>query len=511
MSVGVPPDSLSASFLLSANTNYLAWRFRGFDVPDRLKFTFYGSSYGNNPIVVENIVVGSTLSTINLDPNSIPKSADTPFFYAKVACLTGFTISEGDYITIEITPNPTNNNTKWDFYFKCLETFDCTSCMDNHQNSPYKIVTSSLNPILTNCNRVQINVTVTGCSENQLSDSDKYKYFNTDINSLCTYNTSFSPIYSNNTFYFENTVCAVVLINTPGINLSCSPSSNSTIIYSKSIINNQGVINLKFSSISDFNHYYNSYTTIINLSGIFTDNTQYNFYRCFYLKIPVPQNVNEICGDTTIPITYAIHPTSIVTTGFTNGMYEINLTMPTITQGLFPTNCQLNCNSSIVDVIYAVNQSSLSTTNNYNATTQVGSKYQTPFFKVNFVQITNNVQSGGTFVGNFKITQYANQTIPYSGNSNTLIPSLSALTCDFLNNSVTLGSPSFVQHYQYLYYYRIELFDLQDITNFRIYGSPITNFRYSGATIQNNWQPIYELALEYSGGTITYQNPYYCI
>ena len=147
----------------------------------------------------------------------------------------------------------------------------------------------------------------------------------------------------------------------------------------------------------------------------------------------------------------------------------------------------------------------------FPATTQVGSKYQTPFFKVNFVQITNNVQSGGTFVGNFKITQYANQTIPYSGNSNTLIPSLSALTCDFLNNSVTLGSPSFVQHYQYLYYYRIELFDLQDITNFRIYGSPITNFRYSGATIQNNWQPIYELALEYSGGTITYQNPYYCI
>lgn len=518
VSVGVPPDSLSASFFLSANTNYLAWRFRGFDVPDRLKFTFYGSSYGNNPIVVEDIIIGGDFTNTNLSINAIPKSADTSNFYAKVTCLTAFTITEGDYISIEITPNPTNNNTKWDFYFKCLETFDCTSCMDSYQNSPYKIVTSSLNPVLTTCNRVQINVTVTGCSENQLSVSDKYRYFNTGNNSLCNYNNSFSPINLNNIFYFENVICQVENVATtfssnclPPYTV-CSTSNNNTIIYSKSIINNQGVINLKFSSLSDFNHYYNSYNDAINVSGIFTDNTQYNFYRWLALKIPVPQNINETCGDTTIFNTYFLHPTSIVTTGFTNGLYEMNLTMPTITQGLFPTNCQLACSSSLQSIINEINQSSLSTTNNYNATTQVGSKYQIPFFCVKRVQLTNSVFSGSTYSGAFIISEYANQTIPYSGNSNNLIPSLSALTCNFLNNSVTrIVDPALVSHVQYLYVYRIELFDLQDITNFRIYGSPITNFQYSGATQQNGWGTIFELALEYSGGTITYQNPYYCI
>jgi hypothetical protein len=185
--------------------------------------------------------------------------------------------------------------------------------------------------------------------------------------------------------------------------------------------------------------------------------------------------------------------------------------MPTITQGLFPTDCQLNCNNSISDIVNVINQSSLSTTNNYNATTQVGSKYQIPFYCVKIVQLTNDVFSGRTYNGQFTITEYANQTIPHSIN-NVLIPSLSALTCDFLNNSVTKRDfPQIVFHDQYLYVYKIELFDLQDITNFRIYGSPITNFQYSGATQQNSWSTIYELALEYSGGTITYQNPYYCV
>jgi hypothetical protein len=516
VSVGTPPDSLSASFLLSANTNYLAWRFKGFDVTDRLKMTFYGAEYDNTPIVIEDIVIGGNLSSSNLALNSIPKSADTSAFYAKVTCLTAFTISEGDYITIEITPNPTFDNTKWDFYFKCLETFDCSSCMDNHQNSPYKILVSSVYPDLTTCNRVQINVTLTGCSQNQLIVSDKYKYFNTDNNSLGYFYQSFSPISFNNIFYFENVVCQVNTLSPNGANCYppytiCSTSNNNTIIYSKSIINNQGVINLKFSSLSDFNHYYNSYNTIIGISGVFTDNTQYNFYRWFALKLPVPQNENETCGDTTIYNTYFIHPTSIVTTGLTSGVYEINLTMPTITQGLFPTNCQLNCNNSISDIVNVINQSSLSTTNNYNATTQVGSKYQIPFFCVKIVQLTNDVFSGRTYNGQFTITEYANQTIPHSIN-NVLIPSLSALTCDFLNNSVTRRDfPQIVFHVQYLYVYKIELFDLQDLTNFRIYGSPITNFQYSGATQQNGWGTIYELALEYSGGTITYQNPYYCV
>jgi len=516
VSVGVPPDSLSASFLLSANTNYLAWKFRGFDVPDRLKMTFYGAEYDNAAIVIEDIMVGNNLSANNFLLTSVPKSADTANFYAKVTCLTAITISEGDYITIEITPNPTNNNTKWDFYFKCLETFDCTSCLDNYQNEPYKIVTSSIEPVLLSCNQVQLNFTITGCTQNQLSPSDKYKYFNTGTNSLGNYQEAFSPIQLNNIFYFENLSCENIYQGPNGSSCGppytvCSSPNNNTIIYSKSIVNNEGVINIKFSSLSDFNHYYNSYTTIIGISGIYTDNTQYNFYRWFALKIPVPQNINEPCGDTTIFNTYQIHPTSIVTTGFTNGLYEMTITMPTITQGLYPTGCQLACDTSINQIINQINQSSLSTSNNFNSTTQVGSKYQIPFYCVRSLILSNNSITGRTYAGQFIITEYANETIPYSVN-NVLIPSLTAETCSFENNSVTRRDfPALVFHQQYVYYYKIVLFDENEITNFRIYGSPITNFQYSGATLQNGWVPIYELALEYSGGTITYQNPYYCV
>ena len=189
----------------------------------------------------------------------------------------------------------------------------------------------------------------------------------------------------------------------------------------------------------------------------------------------------------------------------------MTLTMPTVTQGIFPTQCQLNCNNSINNLVQEINQSSLSTSNNYTATSQTGSKYQVPFYCIRIINLVDDVFSARTYNGQFTITEYANETIPYSVN-NVLIPSLTAETCSFENNSVTRrDSPNLVTHEQYVYFYKIELFDENDITNFRMYGSPINNFQYSGATPQNGWGAIFELALEYSGGTITYQNPYYCI
>lgn len=517
VSVGNPPESLSASFLLSANTNYLAWKFRGFDVVDTLKLTFYGDSYNDIPIVIENIRLGDLLTSSDLSPNATPKRLGTGSFFAKVTCLTGFTISEGDYITIEITPNPANNNTKWDFYFECLENFDCSSCLDNHSDSPYKILLSTVESTLVSCNRNQIYFQLTGCTNNQLSVSDTYKYFNTGYDSYGRYNDVFSPQSYNNIFYFDRPICEYIYNNFAGSTCgspytNCSPPSSETIIYSKTIENGEGLISMKFSSFDDFNHYYQSYILAINTTGVYYDNTQYNFYSSINLKLPVPQNENEICGDTTIYNTYTLHPTTVVTTGFTDSLYEMTMTMPTITQGIFPTACELGCSQSIDNFINSINQSSLSTTNNFTATTNVGSKYQKPFFCVKRTVETNSGFSGKTYEGFFYILSYANKTYPYSGQPITYISSLSAQTCNFDGNSVTISqTPQFTYHIQYVYLYRVEIFDPNDVTNFRIYGCPINNFQYSGSTTSPSLTPIYELALEYSGGTITYQNPYYCI
>ena len=40
---GTPPTALLSTFILSANTNYFAWKFRGSNVPDKLKLTYINS------------------------------------------------------------------------------------------------------------------------------------------------------------------------------------------------------------------------------------------------------------------------------------------------------------------------------------------------------------------------------------------------------------------------------------------------------------------------------------
>ena len=77
-SAGLTPLTLTSTFSLSSTTNYFAWKFRGFDVPDSLKITFYGTSYPV-PIVLEYYTVGTNLTSNNLLPTTSHKSADTSF------------------------------------------------------------------------------------------------------------------------------------------------------------------------------------------------------------------------------------------------------------------------------------------------------------------------------------------------------------------------------------------------------------------------------------------------
>jgi hypothetical protein len=64
---GVTPLTLQSTFELDLTTDYFSWKFRGFNIPDSLKITFYGSAY-TDPIILEYWVVGGDLGTsfINL-------------------------------------------------------------------------------------------------------------------------------------------------------------------------------------------------------------------------------------------------------------------------------------------------------------------------------------------------------------------------------------------------------------------------------------------------------------
>jgi hypothetical protein len=500
-SVGVPPSSLSAFFTISSNTNYLAWKFQGFDVWDTISLTFYGSHYNNEPILIENLQIGQnalpyspTGTSVNAQPKKIPSSSQ----FKKVTCLTGLTINNNDYIKINVAPNQTNANTKWDFYFECLETFDCSTCLDNFKDTPYKIVLSSITAYEVGCNVINVSYQLSGCTLSDVENTDIFKYIIGGANSelsLCPRNRTYD-------MYFENFICQTQ--QTGLINSICSSPSN-TITYNKQIINNQGLFTISCSTISDLQYFYNSYLSNLSYSGNPTDNTSINYYRYYTLKVPIGNSPNETCGDSTPYRAYNFHTSSVVTTGGT-GPYFMTLTMPTIINNL-NFECSLGCDERINNTVYAINDSSLNPYYNLNFTTTTGSKYVNPFWS-NFNTIFNDSVTARTDSGNYSsIPVYSNLTYPYSGNNNTFIPSLSAQTCDYTNlgklsNTVPITNTQFTHSFV-----RVTLLDQNNLNYFKIESSPITNFRYSGSP----GSAEYELALIYSSGTITYSNPNYCI
>ena len=106
-----------------------------------MRITFIGSNYGNTPIVVEYIDIGG----LPCSPSSIPSLSggtdyrvaalpkkyvfgginETNNYFNKILNLSNFVINSGDYLVLEVIPNPTQNQTSWDFYFTCLENFNC--------------------------------------------------------------------------------------------------------------------------------------------------------------------------------------------------------------------------------------------------------------------------------------------------------------------------------------------------------------------------------------------------
>jgi hypothetical protein len=496
-SVGVVPLSLSANFELSNTTNYVAWMFRGFQVNDTLKMIFYGSYYGNEPIMIENVKIGLDSGTPNVGPNVNPKVVDKDQFIKKVTCLTGFTINNGDYIKITVTPNSTNNNTLWDFYFTCLDTFDCTTCADQFQNSYPKIDLSTLSVIPVECNKVSITAEVSGCTFDDLVTTDVGKYFSYALPNTILVE---SFVGANNLYFLSNNCTIFTCYN---INqLICGPSG-SPYIFTKTIVNNQGLINFVFTGITDLQYYYSGYLSMMSClsGGSSTDNTNLGFYKSFDLYITNPQNPDEPCGDTTPYIYYTLHHTAVVTTGGT-GPFTMSITMPTITNGYTSVGCG-DCSPSFLDnwLVNRCNLSSLSTSNNTSILTNNGSKWVAPFRNGYSVVITVNTQIEVLRDSYLSSWQFQNETYAYSGNNNTIIPYLSGKTCEYKGqfdqnfyNSGGFG------YFQGIGRWLTRLTNQNNLEDFEVIVYPKSNWSYTNGVIT---------ALTYSNGSITYSNPDY--
>ena len=482
---GTTPLTLNSTFELEPTTNYFSWKFKAEGITDSLKITYYGSAY-SNPVILEYWTIGGQNITSNINLLTFPKSGQTIQYLSKVTSLTSLIRSSGDYLILEVIPNQNNPQTNWDFYFTCMDTFDCDLCLYDYLNTPYKIKSSSITGVTGSCSSITVRFDVSGCTSNSILNSDIYKYQSTFAQNVAS--TQFYNVQADNntgllyrqtsTLDWDTTTCSIQY-DVYNANPTCSPSSTNTIKFKKENTgpSGQGVIKMEFSSLSDLIHYKSSYDLLLPYSGTPSNPANPNYYRYFVLYIPKNATPSTNCGDGTTTLSYNIHYSSIVTTGTTGGIYTLNITMPTISNGLPPFDpCDQNCQYYISDyIIPNINISSTGITNVQDFISNTGSKYVKPFgSSLKFFESPPTVVSATTLDGLYYLNNYLNSTVPFSGSSSpyTQLPSLSALTC---NNFTSIGISAGSYQTVYVYNYKIELTDPNNVKTFRILAAPIVN------------------------------------
>jgi hypothetical protein len=384
---GVLPQPLSTTFELSANTNFFVWKFKGFTVPDEIKLTLIGSSYAE-PIILEYWDVGSDLATSNFNINTFPKSADTSFYLAKITCLTGMTINNGDNILIEVTPSKTTTQTNWDFYCGCLDEFNCDFCEPSSATTvsgttswQLPIIGSTITGITGTCDVININFSLSGCTT---SDADNYgllEYAN--VGNGGVWDADGVILKSTGNMYLNNRTCGQ---STPYFRTNICDNNGSTITYEKS----SNLFRITSDNATTINEIYNDYLTNVfpRISVFSGDPTNIEYYKYFQLQYPNSTGITP-CGDGTTLRLLQFHQSSIVTTGNTGPDFFIEFTMPLMTDGLTGyTTCDLNCESNASSITTSTNSYVTSPLFNYTGTTTVGAKYTNTVRR--FTELTEN-------------------------------------------------------------------------------------------------------------------------
>jgi hypothetical protein len=470
----VPPSSMYSHFNMDPSKKYFAFAFRGNLIPDTLKITFIGSNYGNTPIVVEFIDIGG----LPCSPSSIPSLSggtdyrvaalpkkyvfgsinETNNYFNKILNLSNFVINSGDYLVLEVIPNPTQNQTSWDFYFTCLENFNCETCVNNYISYPYgqQIILSSITSTFNfECNRLDIYLTLAGCDVSTLLSEDIFKYLHSDFSnlsnpSLQTRNivggcacggyqsgyyglTNNQPLFGTSAFPLSPNGGGCLIISA-GTTTLCTTNSPNTISVTK--VNN--VITITCSSLTDRDAFFNSYQTQLTAIGWSPTpplSTSINYYRAIVLDHYQPLNINSNCADNQFVLkSWRIHPSSSVTTSNVPGNYQMIITMNLITNNYGGGNpiCVSPCSATTGSFVANTITPSYNADSSYSSTSNTALRSFNPFART--VSVINAAGAGPMFYGAstwMYFPWYSNITYPYSGSPLTIIPSLSATTCDF--------------------------------------------------------------------------------
>jgi hypothetical protein len=517
---GNVPTPVNLTYKLSSSTQFFAWRFRGAQNPDRITIKFSGSSYGTNILGLDDVVVGGTNNSNNFSETIFPKSASTNNFFTKLTCLTGLTVNNNDNILITVTP--ASNETIWELYSTCLTSYNCNSCLTTNN---FKIIGSTITGITSNCSSV-VKFSISGCNISNYFNSDLYKYYisqNTFFQDIRNYSSTNNsnltsanndPItYVSEPYIINQNKCTAT--NDSYGATTCATDTNN-IKYEKTFLGglgSKGIFNITGSS-TVISSYYNSWVYMkTNHSGS-TSTTNISYYRYFVGRIPSFLTSNNCFENVGITQLY-LHPSSTVSTGLTSsGSYYFRLTAETISNNFSAlTSCDIDCSQYTNNqMLYNINNTSTGTTQqwgNYSRefiytpnTANYGVYYTNPFNLVSLIDFDSATLSAQTINSSLDTNKWTTNTIPYSGVSNTLIPSFSGTLCNYNLSGQTGSFANSSYNRRYLYYYYIIS---PTLTDFEIWSAPITSF--SANTNFNNAI----LAYRYSGGNVTYSSSTYII
>jgi hypothetical protein len=178
---------------LSATTNFVPFRFKGGFQNDIIVLYFSGANYGNQKILLENIIVGGNIpgTGLNFLETDFPKRVEnTNGFHTRVLCLTGLTRNGNeDLLLFEIIPQGTvqdNTFSDWEFYFTQLPTFNCNACI--YDSPPYLLSASSFSATSGTCGITSLSFSVSGCATNIDNNTDFYKYIFKNSAEASTFN-----------------------------------------------------------------------------------------------------------------------------------------------------------------------------------------------------------------------------------------------------------------------------------------------------------------------------------
>jgi hypothetical protein len=481
------PQSLSATFILSANTPSFIWALTSFSVYDTLTLTFSGSNYPV-PINLEYLKLGGDAGGTNLLPGTFPKVFQSASEFRKVTTLTGLTVNNGDSIIINITPNPTTNATSWTLKFSCYGTPTATkTCLDSYKDKPYQIKLDTITATTDSCGEVTISYSVSGCSQN-----DNSAFVNSD---LVTLSSNLSPyqISTNNTTKLLNIQSSKLYsgrtsLDTYGFNsgVACTNSGAGNTI---SVTKTTSGFNFFFSNINDVSAYYNAFIAKTNQvktygTGFVNDNTNINYYRYIYLVYPTNTG-NFTCGDGLVYNYHYLHCNAVCSTGTTTGGYTMFVeSLPMTNNYTCPTICTTNCPNNIASYVSLVNTTNTTTFSTITNTS--GLRYDNPFYYGISTYLSTIAESKSSAAqGTLQFTpMYSTNTYTSSGSTNplipdTLIPTLSGTTWDWGNHFYTNPLTSYQQD---VFYYQSVIQTFSPLT-YKIFAYPVSNFAFNTSTL----------------------------